>query len=121
LQDDYVKFIRYAQWRITSTGVGTIGYISNHSFLDNPTFKGMRASLIQDLPLLYFLDLHGNTKKGETSPDNSKDENVFDIQQGVAISFKHLSKNNAMFWFSFRVHAFSVFPPRFAGGRQTKV
>lgn len=85
LQDDYVKFLRFAQWRITQTGQGILAMITNHGYLDNPTFRGMRQSLMQTFSEIYVLDLHGNTKKKETAPDGSKDENVFDIQQGVAI------------------------------------
>jgi predicted helicase len=85
LQDDYVKFIRFAQWRIEQTGYGILAFISNHGYLDNPTFRGMRQSLLQSFDDIYVLDLHGNSKKKERSPDGSKDENVFDIQQGVVI------------------------------------
>src|SRR6266487_3638370 len=85
LQDDYVKFIRFAQWRIEQTGYGILAFISNHGYLDNPTFRGMRRSLMQAFNEIYVLDLHGNSKKKERSPNGSKDENVFDIQQGVAI------------------------------------
>ncbi|MEK6795442.1 MAG: type ISP restriction/modification enzyme [Spirochaetota bacterium] len=87
LQDDYVKFVRLYQQTITITGVGVIGIITNHSFLDNPTFRGMRHSLLKSLSELRFIDLHGNFKKREISPDGTPDENVFDIQQGVALSF----------------------------------
>lgn len=86
LSDDYVKFIRFAQWRIEQTGYGVLGFITNHSWLDNPTFLDMRASLMQTFDVLHVLDLHGNSKKKEVAPDGGKDENVFDIQQGVAIS-----------------------------------
>ncbi len=85
LNDDYVKFIRFAQWRIERTGYGILAFITNHGYLDNPTFRGMRQSLMETFDDIYVLDLHGNTKKKETAPDGSKDENVFDIQQGVAI------------------------------------
>lgn len=85
LNDDYVKFIRFAQWRIEKTGYGVLGFISNHGYLDNPTFRGMRQSLMNTFDDIYILDLHGSTKKKEKCPDGSKDENVFDIQQGVAI------------------------------------
>jgi len=85
LQDDYVKFIRFAQWRITKTGYGIVGYITNHGYLDNPTFRGMRQSLMETFDKIDVIDLHGNAKKKEVCPDGSKDENVFDIQQGVAI------------------------------------
>ncbi len=85
LQDDYVKFIRWGQWRIEKTGAGILAFITNHGYLDNPTFRGMRQHLMQAFTDIYILDLHGNVKKKEAAPDGSKDENVFDIQQGVAI------------------------------------
>lgn len=86
LQDDYVKFIRFGQWRIDRTGAGVLAFITNHSYIDSPTFAGMRHSLMQSFSDIYVLDLHGNAKKGERAPDGAVDENVFDIQQGVAIS-----------------------------------
>ena len=86
LQDDYVKFIRFAQWKMEQVKEGVVGIITNHSFLDNPTFRGMRQSLMQTFNRLYLLDLHGNAKKKETAPDGGTDENVFDIEQGVAVS-----------------------------------
>ena len=87
LQDDYVKFLRFAQWKIEQAGQGLVGMITNHSYLDNPTFRGMRQSLMQTFDEIYVLDLHGNSLKRETCPDGSKDKNVFDIRQGVAIAF----------------------------------
>jgi predicted helicase len=80
-----VKFIRFAQWKIDQAGEGVLGFITNHSYLDNPTFRGMRQSLMKSFNKIYLLDLHGNSLKKEKCPDGSKDENVFDIQQGVAI------------------------------------
>lgn len=87
LQDDYVKFIRFAQWKIDKTGQGILAFISNHGFLDNPTFRGMRQQLIKSFDALSFYDLHGNSKKAEKQSDGSPDVNVFDIQQGVSITF----------------------------------
>ena len=85
LNDDYVKFIRYAHRRIERTGEGVLGFVTNHSYLDNPTFRGMRQSLMDTFDEMYVLDLHGNSKKKERTPDGGNDENVFDIQQGVAV------------------------------------
>lgn len=85
LQDDYVKFIRFGQWRVSETGYGVLAFITNHGYLDNPTFRGMRQNLMQTFTDIYLLDLHGNSKKKEISPDGSPDQNVFDIQQGVSI------------------------------------
>ena len=85
LQDDYVKFIRFGQWRIEQTGAGVLAFITNHGYLDNPTFRGMRQQLMQAFTDIYILDLHGNLRKRETAPDGGPDKNVFDIQQGVCI------------------------------------
>ena len=87
LQDDYVKFLRFAQWKIEQAGRGVVGMITNHSYLDNPTFRGMRQSLMHTFDDIYILNLHGNSLKKETCPDGSPDKNVFDIRQGVAIAF----------------------------------
>jgi predicted helicase len=87
LQDDYVKFLRFAQWKIDQAGCGVVGMITNHGYLDNPTFRGMRQSLMQTFDEIYVLNLHGNSLKKETCPDGGKDENVFDIRQGTAIVF----------------------------------
>jgi len=85
LQDDYVKFIRFGQWRIKETGKGILAFITNHSYLDNPTFRGMRQSLMNTFNDIYILNLHGSSRRGGEAFKSIKDENVFDIQQGVAI------------------------------------
>ncbi len=87
LQDDYVKFVRQAQVALERAGVGVLGYITNHGYLDNPTFRGMRQSLMGTFWHLRLLDLHGNGLKAERAPDGSVDSNVFEIRQGVAICF----------------------------------
>jgi len=84
LNDDYVKFIRFAQLKMDAVQEGIVGVITNHRWLDNPTFRGMRQSLMRSFNQIYVLDLHGYIK--EQAPGGSKDENVFDIKQGVAIS-----------------------------------
>jgi hypothetical protein len=86
INDDYVKFIRFGQILVHKNKNGVLAYINNHSFLDNPTFRGMRFDLLRDFDKIYIVDLHGNAKKKETTPDGDKDENVFDIQQGVSIN-----------------------------------
>lgn len=86
INDDYCKFIRLGQSFVDKNAEGVLAYINNHSFLDNPTFRGMRWSLMQSFDKIYIMDLHGNSKKKEVCPDGSKDENVFDIQQGVSIN-----------------------------------
>ncbi|WP_420140952.1 type ISP restriction/modification enzyme [Sphingomonas sp.] len=85
LSDDYVKFIRMSEHLIEQNGEGVLGFITNHGYLDNPTFLDMRSHLRQTFDRIFVLDLHGNAKKKEISPDGSPDKNVFDIQQGVAI------------------------------------
>ncbi|MGL2663474.1 type ISP restriction/modification enzyme, partial [Helicobacter pylori] len=84
--DDYVKFMRFAQNKIESLGHGLFGFISNNAFLDNPTFRGLRRSLLECYDELYILNLHGNARKKEETPQDTKDENVFNIKQGVSIN-----------------------------------
>ncbi|MCQ2953958.1 N-6 DNA methylase [Helicobacter pylori] len=86
LLDDYVKFMRFAQNKIKSLGHGLFGFISNNAFLDNPTFRGLRRSLLECYDELYILNLHGNARKKEKTPQGAKDENVFNIKQGVSIN-----------------------------------
>ncbi|WP_104713914.1 type ISP restriction/modification enzyme [Helicobacter cetorum] len=86
LLDDYVKFMRFAQNKIENLGYGLFGFISNNAFLDNPTFRGLRFSLLECYDEIYILNLHGNTRKKELTPQGTKDENVFDIMQGVSIN-----------------------------------
>ncbi len=83
--DDFMKFIRWAQVRIKSTGSGIIAFVTNHTYLDGITHRTMRKSLANDFNEIFILDLHGNSRRGEVAPDNLIDENVFDIQQGVSI------------------------------------
>jgi predicted helicase len=86
INDDYVKFLRYGQHFIEKNGSGILAFINPHGFLDNPTFRGMRWNLLKTYDKIYTIDLHGNAKKKETSPDGSADINVFDIEQGVSIN-----------------------------------
>ena len=85
LQGDYVKFVRWAQWRIDKNGEGVIGYIVNNGFLSGIIFRGMRQSLMNSFNTIYCFNLHGSSRIGEIIPDGETDENVFDIQQGTAI------------------------------------
>ena len=87
LNDDYVKFIRLAQEYISRVNQGIMAFINPHGYIDNPTFRAMRWNLMQEYDLIYILNLHGNINRKEKCPDGSKDENVFDIQQGVSINF----------------------------------
>ena len=86
LDDDYIKFIRFAESFVEKKGMGIVAMITNNSFLDGITHRQMRKHLLQTFDQIYILNLHGNSKKRETAPDGSKDENVFDIQQGVSIN-----------------------------------
>ena len=86
LDDDYIKFIRMGESYIERNHEGVLAYISNHSFIDGVTHRQMRKHLMETFDKIYILDLHGNAKKKETAKDGSKDENVFDIQQGVSIN-----------------------------------
>jgi predicted helicase len=86
LDDDYIKFIRFSEYLIEKNGEGVIGMITNNSYIDGITHRQMRKHLLETFDDIYIFDLHGNAKKKETAPDGGKDENVFAIQQGVAIS-----------------------------------
>ncbi len=86
LNDDYVKFIRLAEHYVEKNGEGIVAYITPHGFLDNPTFRGMRWHLMKTFDEIWTLNLHGNSKKKEVAPDGGKDECVFNIMQGVAIT-----------------------------------
>ncbi|RTL11919.1 MAG: DNA methyltransferase [Flavobacteriaceae bacterium] len=86
LDDDYIKFTRFGQHFIDKNGSGILAYISNNSFIDGITHRQMRKHLLESFDKIYILDLHGNAKKKEVSPDGSPDQNVFDIMQGVSIN-----------------------------------
>lgn len=86
LSDDYIKFIRFAEHFVEKNGSGIVAMITNNSFLDGIIHRQMRKHLLETFDEIYILDLHGNSKKKESAPDGSKDENVFDIQQGVSIN-----------------------------------
>ncbi|MBD3338864.1 MAG: N-6 DNA methylase [Candidatus Lokiarchaeota archaeon] len=92
LRDDYVKFIRFSQDKMEKVEEGIVGIITNHSYLDNPTYRGMREKLLSSFDQIFIIDLHGNYDKKEITPDGRKDENVFDIKTGVAITI--LIKNS---------------------------
>jgi len=94
LQNDYVKFIRFAQWRIEQSEQGMVAFITDNSYLDNRTHRGMRQQLLQHFDDIYIFNLHGNSLRKEKSPDGTTDENVFDIQEGVAIAVFIRRKGN---------------------------
>ena len=94
LQDDYVKFIRWAQWRIDKNGEGVIGYIVNNNFLDATTVRGMRQNLLDSFNAIYVLNLHGSIIKPEAVPKGKEDQNVFDIELGVTILLCVKERNN---------------------------
>ena len=94
LSDDYIKFIRLGQYYIEKNGEGVLGFISNNSFIDGVIHRQMRKSLFNTFDKIYILNLHGSTKRREVALDGSKDENVFDIQQGVSINLFCRTKNH---------------------------
>jgi len=85
LNDDYVKFFYFAQEIIERFGEGILAYVSPHGYIDNTTFRGMRASLLRTFDKIYVVNLHGNSNKGEVTPDGGMDENIFNIKQGIAL------------------------------------
>ena len=85
LSDDYIKFIAFAHWKVKQAGQGIVGMITNNSYLDGLIHRDLRRKLLEDFSEIYILNLHGSTKRQEKTPEGGKDENVFDIQQGVGI------------------------------------
>jgi predicted helicase len=85
LQDDYVKFFRLCEGKISASNVGVLGLITNNGYLSTPTLRGMRDSLLETFSSMWVLDLHGHVAKGEIGPDGAQEENVFDIVQGVSV------------------------------------
>jgi predicted helicase len=85
LENDYVKFLRFAQWRVGKTSCGIVAMITDNSYLDGVTHRRMRQSLMSDFDEIWILNLHGNSRRRERSPDGSADESVFDIREGTAI------------------------------------
>lgn len=86
LDDDYIKFVRYAQYFVDKNKSGILAYISNNSFIDGITHRQMRKCLLDSFNQIYILDLHGSSMKNERKEDGQFDENVFDIRQGVSIN-----------------------------------
>ena len=110
LSDDYIKFIRYAQWQIERTGEGVVAFIINNSFLDGAVHRRMREELLRNFDNVYILNLHGNSRMREKTPAGGKDENVFDIQAGVSITIllKHKESKPA----TARVHYAELYGSR---------
>jgi hypothetical protein len=86
LSDDYIKFIRFAHWKIDQAGNGILAFITNNSYLSGVIHRGMRRKLLEAFDEIYIFNLHGSSRIGEKTPEGGKDENVFDIQQGVTIA-----------------------------------
>lgn len=97
LNDDYVKFFRFSEQIISKNEEGVLAFVSNNGYLDNPTFRGMRGSLLRTFDKIYIVNLHGSANKKETSPDGGKDENIFDIMQGIAL-FVGVKKTKKADW-----------------------
>ncbi len=102
LSDDYIKFIRFAHWKIAQAGKGILGFITNNSYLSGVIHRGMRRKVLETFDEIYILNLHGSSRIGEKTPEDGKDENVFDIQQGVAIALyvksEKSSKEKAVYY-----------------------
>ena len=122
LDDDYIKFIRLGHYYVEKNGEGVLAYISNNSFIDGITHRQMRKALMETFDEIYILDLHGNTRKKETTPDGGKDENVFDIMQGVSINIFVKKKQSVILsearkgeveGFLARVYHYELFGKRF--------
>ena len=85
LSNDYIKFIRFAQWKLENIDRGILAYITGHGFLDGPQARDMRSSLLRTFDKIYILNLHGSARR-EVAGLTERDEPVFEIQQGTAIT-----------------------------------
>ena len=85
LDDDFIKFIRWSQYWIDWAGAGVLAFITNNTYLTGLTHRRMRRSLSNAFDEIYVLDLHGGAGRRESAPPGVRDENIFNIQTGVAI------------------------------------
>ena len=84
INDDYVKFVRFAQLAVHQIGI--YGLVTNNGFMANPTLRGMRYSLIKSLPKFYVVNLLGYAGTSTRRMSETPDVNVFEIANaGVAI------------------------------------
>jgi predicted helicase len=114
LHDDYVKFLRWAQYNVDQAGSGIVAFVTNHAYLSGLTHRGMRSSLLRSFDHLYVLDLHGGITKRERSPAGQEgDENIFPIRTGVALSL--------LVKLPQREHAAQVWHSEQWGGRRAKL
>lgn len=97
LNDDYVKFFHFAEQIIGKDDGGILAFVSNNGYLENPTFRGMRGSLLRTFDKIWIVNLHGSANKQETTPDGGKDENIFDIKVGVSL-FIGVKKTDSKEW-----------------------
>lgn len=99
LDDDFIKFLRFAAHLLALSKQGVVGMITNNVFLTGVTHRQMRRHLLEQFPISSFYNLHGDSRYGEVPPLGIQNENVFDIQQGVSISIltpsgRHCSRVN---------------------------
>jgi hypothetical protein len=99
LDDLYVRFFRIAERKIAEHNLpneprqGIVSFISNHSWISDPSFVVMRQHLLKSFDRIWVENLHGNRKISEYAPDGRTSETIFalqgfsaGIQQGVATS-----------------------------------
>jgi predicted helicase len=88
LNDDYLKFLRWAVWKVVEqpggARHGVVAYVTNHAFINNRIHRGVRRALLDAFDDIFVFNLQGNQRlwvKGIV------DEKVFpDVQQGVALT-----------------------------------
>lgn len=83
LDELYVRFFRVAERRIAEkTGKGIVCYISNFSYLADPSFVVMRQRFLQEFDSLWFDCLNGDSREtGKLTPDGKPDPSVFSTEQ----------------------------------------
>jgi hypothetical protein len=82
LDDLYVRFFRLAERRIAEmTGQGVISFISNFSYLSDPSFAVMRQRFLTQFDKLWFDCMNGDSREtGKLTPDGKPDPSVFSTE-----------------------------------------
>lgn len=95
LDDLYVRFFRVAERRIAEqTGKGIVCFISNFSWLGDPSAVVMRERLTSEFDHVYIDNLNGDSREtGKKTPDGLNDPSIFStrlntagIQVGTAVT-----------------------------------
>ena len=82
LDDLYIRFFRLAERRIAEmTGRGVVSFISNFSYLGDPSFVVMRQRFLSEFDKLWFDCMNGDSREtGKLTPEGKTDPSVFSTE-----------------------------------------